>query len=240
MNPLAEQYVRHARRNGDPQVVYETAERDILLSPADLGWVAAQLRRFDPDREANRYRDGNGRMVSWPKFVLHERQKDRLGRRLTEDNVPVKTIATYMGSTTRWVKDRAEYWRAASEWVELTGVVPCYGIGPPIDLLDGNLDPGLYGVLGRILGYPSRSRSRTPDRLSGSGVGGEIVDVGLRFERLEVVRMERDATGRKVAVCRCDCGGQTTAKPSHLLRGEKRSCGCLRRERIRARREVVR
>jgi hypothetical protein len=58
------------------------------------------------------------------------------------------------------------------------------------------------------------------------------VTAGLRFERLTVVRIERDKSNRKIAVLRCDCGTETTAKPSHLVRGEKRSCGCLRRERM--------
>jgi hypothetical protein len=232
VNPLVEQYVRHAKRFGDPHTVYETAERDSLLAAADLGWLAAQLRRLDPSREACRYRDGNGRLVSEPKFKLTERQKDRLGRRLT-DGIAAKTVTTYIGSTPRWVKERTPYWRAVSEWTILLGRIDIGYGPPPVDLADtANVDGSLYRALSTVIGLGSNSSESTRDRLSTSGIGGEIVTVGLRFDRLEVVRIERDGSGRRVAVCRCDCGNETSAKPSHLVRGEKRSCGCLRRERM--------
>jgi hypothetical protein len=236
MNQLGEQYVRAAQRFGDAQTVYETAERDRLLSASELGWVAARLRRLDPTREANHWRDDHGRRHSWPKFQLTERQRDRLGRRLLEGGIDdAKTVATYLGASRRWVAGRLDYWRAVSEWVRQAG--PGHGI----DLLDAaSVDSSLYGVLTTILGHGSDSGSRTRDRLSTSGVGGDIVTAGLRFGRLEVVRLERDGSNRKVAACRCDCGNETAAKPSHLLRGEKRSCGCLRRERMAAmKRETV-
>jgi hypothetical protein len=101
-------------------------------------------------------------------------------------------------------------------------------------LHDAGLDPGLYGHLSGILGHGSSSAEIDWDRPSTSGIGGEIVAVGLRFERLVVLSVGKDKTGRRVAYLRCDCGNETTAKPSHLVRGEKQSCGCLRRERMAA------
>jgi hypothetical protein len=56
----------------------------------------------------------------------------------------------------------------------------------------------------------------------------------MTFGRLEVTGFTRAPDGRRVVELRCDCGQAAEAKPSHLLRGEKRSCGCLRRERLAA------
>jgi hypothetical protein len=238
VNPLVKRYVRHAERFGDPRTVFETAARDSSLSAVEVGYLAAQLRRLEPTEEGGQYWSGGGaarKRERWPRFRLTEREKDRLGRQLLEADVPVKTIASYLGVTPRRVKDRTDYWRAVSEWVRLGGVVPGYGIGPPVDLLDAaGCDSSLYRVLATIMGHGSDSANSTRDRLSRSGIPGEIVTAGLRFGRLEVLHVERDHTNRKIAVCRCDCGNETTAKPSHLLRGEKRSCGCLRRERMAA------
>jgi hypothetical protein len=33
--------------------------------------------------------------------------------------------------------------------------------------------------------------------------------------------------------CRCDCGGEATVMRCNLVNGATRSCGCLRRERMR-------
>lgn len=249
MNPLVEQYVRHAKRFGDPQSVYRTAARD-RLSATELGYLAARLARLDPEREANQFWESRHRRGRSPKFRLSREQKLKLARRLLNEGVAVKTVATYVQASTRWVLElqsdlEAELALAriigvpevddpgAIELARRAGVDQGGGIGP-VDLLDAATDGSLYRALTTILGYASSSPESTPDRLSTSGIGGDIVTAGLRFERLTVVRLERDKSGRKVAVCRCDCGAETTAKPSHLVRGEKRSCGCLRRERMAA------
>jgi len=227
VNPLVEQYVRHAKRFGDPQAVYATAATD-SLSGSDLGYLAARLARLDPKREANQFWESRHRRGRWPKFRLSREQKVELVGRLLDEDVPVKTIAAYVQATTRWVFECRSDLMAEAECVELLR-------GGPVDLREVTVsDPSLYGRLASIMGHGSDSAESTPDRLSTSGIGGGIVTAGLRFERLTVLRIARDPTGRKVAVCRCDCGTETTAKPSHLIRGEKRSCGCLRRERMAA------
>lgn len=50
--------------------------------------------------------------------------------------------------------------------------------------------------------------------------------IGSVFDRLTVLRVE----GQR-AVCRCQCGGQTTTAVYNLRNGHTRSCGCLQRER---------
>lgn len=54
---------------------------------------------------------------------------------------------------------------------------------------------------------------------------------GQRFDRLLVAeRLAPDRHGKVRWRCVCDCGAQATAATNVLRRGEKRSCGCLRRE----------
>ena len=50
------------------------------------------------------------------------------------------------------------------------------------------------------------------------------------FGRLTVLGMERRPDGRPVWRCRCDCGNEVVVQGSHLRRGNKMSCGCLREE----------
>lgn len=55
--------------------------------------------------------------------------------------------------------------------------------------------------------------------------------IGKRFGRLLVVaRLDQRRTRHAVWMCRCDCGAETTATSTALSRGDKRSCGCLRKE----------
>lgn len=78
MNPLVEQYARHARRFGDPRSAFEAAERDRLLSAADLGYLVARVRDLKPTAEGAYYWQGDGhrQRVKWPGFRLTPREKD--------------------------------------------------------------------------------------------------------------------------------------------------------------------
>jgi hypothetical protein len=55
--------------------------------------------------------------------------------------------------------------------------------------------------------------------------------VGTRFERLLVLASAgRNSQSHKLWLCRCDCGNERTVTESALIRGNTRSCGCLRNE----------
>lgn len=52
-----------------------------------------------------------------------------------------------------------------------------------------------------------------------------------KFERLVVIgQAGRDAQGRAMWLCKCDCGEQKVAPSRHLINGAVRSCGCLQKE----------
>ena len=54
---------------------------------------------------------------------------------------------------------------------------------------------------------------------------------GQRFGRLVAISAEKDSEGRRyIWTCKCDCGNYTKAGVSALLRGNKRSCGCLQKD----------
>ena len=56
---------------------------------------------------------------------------------------------------------------------------------------------------------------------------------GRRFTRLLVVaRAGSNKHGFSIWKCICDCGNERIVGAGELLRGESKSCGCLRRERI--------
>ena len=51
--------------------------------------------------------------------------------------------------------------------------------------------------------------------------------VGQRFGKLKVIaEIGRSNHGDKIWLCQCDCGKQTQAYTSTLIRGNKMSCGC--------------
>ena len=59
--------------------------------------------------------------------------------------------------------------------------------------------------------------------------------IGQRFERLVVVaRSENNKRGLTRWTCLCDCGTTITAFASDLKRGGRPSCGCLKKEKLRA------
>lgn len=67
----------------------------------------------------------------------------------------------------------------------------------------------------------------------------KFVDLtGRRYDRLTVIGMTdpyADKSGHKCNrwMCKCDCGGTAIATSGELNAGHTRSCGCLRRDRIR-------
>jgi hypothetical protein len=54
--------------------------------------------------------------------------------------------------------------------------------------------------------------------------------LGERFGRLLVVGYGTEASGRTVALARCDCGEISRVRPVNLRSGNSLSCGCLHRE----------
>lgn len=66
------------------------------------------------------------------------------------------------------------------------------------------------------------------------GQRGPRQSVGLpgeRHGRLTILaEAERTPSGKRKALCRCECGNTTTVQVTHLRRGVSRSCGCLQRE----------
>ena len=70
-----------------------------------------------------------------------------------------------------------------------------------------------------------------------------LIDLtGMRFGRLTVLRREgtwKDLSGFSSCptwLCRCDCGEETVVIGRNLKSGMTRSCGCLRKDRLKKRR----
>jgi hypothetical protein len=53
---------------------------------------------------------------------------------------------------------------------------------------------------------------------------------GQRFGRLVAIEPKIIKGKRTNWLCKCDCGNEHTANISRLIRGETKSCGCLRKE----------
>lgn len=56
-----------------------------------------------------------------------------------------------------------------------------------------------------------------------------------RFGRLVVKGYFRDTNNKQgnsriYYICKCDCGRETSVWKTHLLNGDVKSCGCLKRE----------
>lgn len=61
---------------------------------------------------------------------------------------------------------------------------------------------------------------------------------GLRFGKLVALRIYgRHHTGQNLWVCKCDCGNIKNVTASRLIKGDTRSCGCLKSENLSARKE---
>lgn len=60
-----------------------------------------------------------------------------------------------------------------------------------------------------------------------------IVSPGVRYDRLVVVGLSGRTRGRlPYWTCLCDCGKEKEVNQKELIRGETRSCGCYRREKM--------
>lgn len=59
---------------------------------------------------------------------------------------------------------------------------------------------------------------------------GDTSQVGNRYGRLLVVGRADGANRASVWQCLCDCGAEVVLPLSRMIRGNTRSCGCLRRE----------
>lgn len=66
---------------------------------------------------------------------------------------------------------------------------------------------------------------------------GKVKDLtGQRFGRLVALYQSDIADGSKaIWRCQCDCGNTCDVRSAPLVRGDTRSCGCLRKELARAR-----
>jgi hypothetical protein len=53
---------------------------------------------------------------------------------------------------------------------------------------------------------------------------------GKIFGKLTVIKESKNEKGKKVWLCKCECGNTHTASGSDLTSGHTRSCGCLRKE----------
>lgn len=57
----------------------------------------------------------------------------------------------------------------------------------------------------------------------------KIDRTGQRFHQLTVIGYtEEQIRGRRQLICRCDCGTVKTYKPTNVVHGTTRSCGCWR------------
>jgi hypothetical protein len=56
--------------------------------------------------------------------------------------------------------------------------------------------------------------------------------IGEHYGRLEVISLCNETTtgGRRLWLCKCECGNFTKATRSHLINGGAKSCGCMRKE----------
>jgi len=59
------------------------------------------------------------------------------------------------------------------------------------------------------------------------------LEIGKKYGRLTVIRMneQRAKSGHMLWLCCCDCGNEKYETSSSLIRGNTKSCGCLKKER---------
>jgi len=96
----------------------------------------------------------------------------------------------------------------------------------------GNISrPSVQVTETRYKGY--RLRSLAPPRKAQRRMALKLERAGLRFGRLVVETCLGVApSGFRVWGCRCDCGEAVAVRSYELDRGNTKSCGCLRREKL--------
>lgn len=75
------------------------------------------------------------------------------------------------------------------------------------------------------------------------GCGSHPVKIGQKYGRLTVIRLvpqPKEKRGKAVWECRCDCGNIVQTKSDNLIRGWKKSCGCLLKESFEKKRKDMR
>lgn len=73
-----------------------------------------------------------------------------------------------------------------------------------------------------------------------AGLTAANLEPGQRFARLVVTSIEQDGPpSKRIVHLLCDCEAQTTARANNLVTGRKKSCGCLRMERLHAARATT-
>jgi hypothetical protein len=80
---------------------------------------------------------------------------------------------------------------------------------------------------------PARHSFRLPVITGRLGHGFKDL-TGQRFNRLTVLERADVHNGAVRWVCLCDCGSRTRVRSRDLRSGSTRSCGCLRREQMKA------
>jgi hypothetical protein len=59
----------------------------------------------------------------------------------------------------------------------------------------------------------------------------KAIEIGSKFNRLEVIeKTEKVKNGKKIYLCRCDCGSMLYVSGNDLKTGNTKSCGCLKAE----------
>ncbi len=82
-------------------------------------------------------------------------------------------------------------------------------------------------ITGKNAGLPHNA-----DYVAGvTDMENSIVKPGFRSGLLEVIETAPRQNGRKMWLCRCDCGSQKIVSDSHLKSGHTKSCGCISRRR---------
>lgn len=56
--------------------------------------------------------------------------------------------------------------------------------------------------------------------------------IGQKFARWTVLKEVKERNGERYYLCRCDCGTEKEVRRNSLVTGNSKSCGCLRKERM--------